>query len=204
MVSQFTASEHLNDPCHLFRRMSTHRVEQYSEPLLEDAQLVSSLSLCASSRLIQIVDVLVKALSRRSCCAFCAHEHCCLSPCDGLSFLLHVRHALTIRIDSSVPSSLKSDDSTFLSPSTPVVSLNKSLTSNATEFWHTLSLNQVANKLRKNQGPHHRLTVSLWWVFILIDHARLLSSPHCMGDHASACFLLTESTAVRTPGAGLV
>ena len=42
MAAQFTASEHLNAPGHLSRRMSTgliwelHCVERYSEPLLRD------------------------------------------------------------------------------------------------------------------------------------------------------------------------
>ena len=57
-----------------------------------------------------------------------------------------------------------------------------------------------------NQGPYHRLTVSLWWILSPIYHARLLFITALHGDNADAIFMLTWSTAVRTapPGAGFV
>ena len=92
MDTQFTASGQLNGPGHLRREcLQVHDLR--ASPVLgtctQGNQHVSGLSLCESGRLIQSVDVLVKAQSRRSCCAFGAPARICVSPCVVLSFLLH-------------------------------------------------------------------------------------------------------------------
>ena len=90
MVTQFTASEHLNDPGHLSEVcLMLHCVERLSGPLLEENQRVSVWSLCESNHWIQSVDVLVEAQSRRSCCAAVAPARICLSPFVFLGFFLH-------------------------------------------------------------------------------------------------------------------
>ena len=77
MVTQFTASEHLNDPGHLSEVcLMLHCVERLSGPLLEENQRVSGWSLCESNHWIQSVDVLVEAQSPTQLlrsCSTCAH-----------------------------------------------------------------------------------------------------------------------------------
>ena len=90
MVTQFTASEHLNDPGHLSEVcLMLHCVERFSGPLLEENQRVSGWSLCESNHWTQSVVVLAEAQSRRSCCAAVAPAHICLSHFVFLSFFLH-------------------------------------------------------------------------------------------------------------------
>ena len=102
--------------------------------------------------MIQSVDVLVKAQSRRSCCAFGAFARICLSPCVVLRFLLYVPHALTIHIDSSVPSRLKSDQSSFSLSIHAVASLTKSLTSQYLEILEHIAIESTRKEIAHGRG----------------------------------------------------
>ena len=90
MVTQFTASEHLNDPGHLSEVcLLLHCVERFSGHLLEENERVSGWSLCESNHWTQSVVVLVEAQSRRSCCAAVAPAPIVCLLVFFLSFFLH-------------------------------------------------------------------------------------------------------------------
>ena len=84
-----------------------HCVERYSEPLLEEIIVLQAWACVNQADWSRVLFVLVEAQSRHSCCAFCAPARVCLSVCCS-QFSSCTWHALTIHIDPSVPSSLKS------------------------------------------------------------------------------------------------
>ena len=103
--------------------------------------------------------MVVKAQSRRSCCAFCAPARICLFFCDVLSFLLHLSHAVAIHIDSSVPSRLKSDHGTVSLSIHTDASLNKSLTFQCHRILEQIVLESLSrNEIADGSGARLRTT----------------------------------------------
>ena len=104
MDSQFTASEHLNGlgqfslgECPQVHDLQASLCGAVLGTLARGNQRVSGMSLCESGRLIQSVDVLVKAQSRAVVQLLCT----CANLFVVLSFFLHSWHALTIHIDQA-------------------------------------------------------------------------------------------------------
>ena len=144
------------------------------------SQRVSGLTLCESGRLIQSIGVIVKAQSRRSCCAFLVHLRAfdCLPVLFSVSACTRDMHG-RFHIDSSVPSNLKLDHKSLYCPSMQSHRWINRWRPSATEFWKHIIIGFTS---RINCAIMACFLLVIWWSYFG-GWIRARFSPGCASFH---------------------